>query len=370
MVGAGQLARMAHQAAVDLGVEMTVLAGSARDSAVLAGAPHVLGSPSKLTDLLAVAKGADVVTFDHELAPNASLVELERSGYRLQPGPHALAFAQDKIAARVALSGAGLPVPPFVPVASVQDVERFSERHGWPLVVKSARGGYDGRGVHVVGDAAEAGRLLARPGPPEREWLAEALVDLEAELTILLARTSGGQVAVYPAVQTIQREGVLRHLLMPAPLPGDVVRRAGDMAVSIAETIGATGIVAVEMFLDTTGQLSVNELALRPHNSGHATIEACETSQFHQHLRAVLGWPLGLTALRSPAATVNVIGEADVVDPAGRLATALAVPGVHVHLYGKTPRAGRKLGHVTALGSDAREALERAGAATALLTRR
>ena len=144
MVGAGQLARMTYQAALDLEVDMTVLAGSARDSAVLAGAPHVLGSPANVTDLLAVAKGSDVVTFDHELVPNASLVELERSGHRLRPGPHALRFAQDKIAARTELSRAGLPVPPFAPVRSAQDVERFAERHGWPLVVKSARGGYAG----------------------------------------------------------------------------------------------------------------------------------------------------------------------------------------------------------------------------------
>lgn len=376
MIGAGQLARMTHQAAIALGVEVCVLARSDRDSAVLAGAPFRIGSPSSVEDLLAATEGCDVVTFDHELIPLAHLAELQRRGRQLHPAPSALRLAQDKSEARSALFAAGFPLPGFAPVSSIGDVEDFASQHKWPVVLKRARGGYDGRGVHVVESAEQAFRLLAPKdsqkdeGAPGGEWIAEQFVELAAELTILLARDHQGRTALYPPIQTVQREGMLRHLLMPAPLSRAVTEEAAGIATAIAEAVGATGILAVEMFLDSSGTLSVNELAMRPHNSGHATIEAAETSQFEQHLRAVLGWPLGPTTLRSPAATVNLIGGAEAADPALRLPAALAVGGVHVHLYAKATRPGRKLGHVTALGSDPAEALERAEAAAAILTGR
>jgi 5-(carboxyamino)imidazole ribonucleotide synthase len=222
--------------------------------------------------------------------------------------------------------------------------------------------------VHVVESEDQLAPLFAQAPPTSRAWLAEQFVDIAAELAILIARTERGHVALYPAVQTVQQAGICRHLVMPAPLPGAVVEQAERIAKSIADGIDATGILAVEMFLDTSGQLLVNELALRPHNSGHATIEACETSQFHQHLRAVLGWPLGATTLRSAAATVNLIGGRDAVGIADRLPLALGIRGAHVHLYGKAARPGRKLGHVTALGASTEQALETAQAAAALLT--
>lgn len=367
MIGAGQLARMTYQAAVDLDIDLVVLAGSADDSAVVGGAPHRLGSSSCLADIQAVAAGADVVTFDHELVPGAHLERLEQLGYRLRPASPALSLAQDKLKARTVLSGSGFPVPAFAPVSSPRDVATFAEAHGWPLIVKSVTGGYDGRGVHLVEDLGQVAGLFDH-GPPEASlWLAEERVDIAAELAVLVARSVSGYVALYPAVQTVQEAGICRHLLMPAPLPARVIDEAGQIAKSIAESIGATGVLAVEMFLDTRGQLLVNELALRPHNSGHVTIEACETSQFHQHLRAVLDWPLGATTLRSPAATVNVISATGTCDPSARLPYALAVPGAHVHLYGKAPRPGRKLGHVTALGASTEQALKTAQAAAALL---
>ncbi len=368
MLGAGQLARMTHQAAVDLNIDLVVLAESAEDSAVVAGAPFRLGSPSSFADIRATAEGADVVTFDHELVPSAHLRELEQLGYRLRPGPRALSLAQDKLEARSVLSASGLPVPAFFPVFSPRDAVDFAEEHGWPVVVKNPRGAYDGRGVHVVESEDQLAPLFAQAPPTSRAWLAEQFVDIAAELAILIARTERGHVALYPAVQTVQQAGICRHLVMPAPLPGAVVEQAERIAKSIADGIDATGILAVEMFLDTSGQLLVNELALRPHNSGHATIEACETSQFHQHLRAVLGWPLGATTLRSAAATVNLIGGRDAVGIADRLPLALGIRGAHVHLYGKAARPGRKLGHVTALGASTEQALETAQAAAALLT--
>ena len=368
MIGAGQLARMTYQAAVDLDIDLIVLAGSTDDSAVVGGAPYRLGSSSRLADIQAVAAGADVVTFDHELVPGAHLERLEQLGYRLRPASPALSLAQDKLKARRVLSESGFPVPAFAPVSSPGDVARFAEAHGWPVIVKSATDGYDGRGVHLIESLDQVAGLFDQGLLEKSLWLAEEHVDIAAELAILIARSVSGYVALYPAVQTVQEAGICRHLLMPASLPAPVIDQAGRMAKSIADGIDATGVLAVEMFLDTRGQLLVNELALRPHNSGHITIEACETSQFHQHLRAVLDWPLGATTLRSPVATVNLINGTDTCDPSARLPHALAIPGAHIHLYGKAPRPGRKLGHVTALGASAEQALETAQAAAALLT--
>ncbi len=368
MIGAGQVARMTYQAAVDLDIDVVVLAGSADDSAVVGGAPHRLGSSSCLADIQAVAAGADVVTFDHEVVPWAHLERLEQLGYRLRPASPALGLAQDKLKARTVLSESGFPVPAFARVSSPGDVARFAEAQGWPVIVKSARGGYGGRGVHLIESLDQAAALF-EPGTRENSfWLAEEHVDIAAELAILIARSVSGYVAVYPAIQTVHEAGVRRHLLMPASLPAPVIDKAVRMAKSIADGIDATGVLAVEMFLDTRGRLLVDEIALRPHNSGHVTIEACETSQFHQHLRAVLDWPLGATTLRSPAATVNLIGGTDTCDPSVRLPRALAVTGAHIHLYGKAPRPGRKLGHVTALGASTEQALETAQTVAALLT--
>ncbi len=370
MVGAGQLARMTHQAAVDLDIELVVLAASDEDSAVVGGAPYRLGSVASLADLEAVASAADVVTFDHELVPTENLVKLRRIGYRLEPTPSALRLAQDKLEARHVLSTAGFPTPAFESISSISDAMAFTSEHGWPIVLKSRRGGYDGRGVHVVDNPGQLASLLKGNPDEEAVWLAEEFVDIKAELSVLIARTTAGRSVVYPAVETFQREGICRYLTMPATQPLRILEQAGQMAGSIAGTIGATGMLAVEMFVTTGNDLLVNELALRPHNSGHATIEACVTSQFHQHLRAVLDWPLGSTSMRSnAAATVNLIGEMHELDIAARLPQALAIPGVHVHLYAKTPRPGRKFGHITVLDDSASGALETAKAAAELITK-
>lgn len=361
MVGAGQLARMTHQAAVDLDIDFRVLASSLDDSAVVGGAPYLLGSAANFDDLEAVAAGADVVTFDHELVPPTHLAKLHQLGYPLRPGPAGMRLAQDKLEARQALSSAGFPTPAFAPVSSAGDVAEFAERYGWPVVVKSQRGGYDGRGVHVVDTPAQLAGLLGGSHGEGPGWLVEQHVDIAAELSLLIARTATGSVALYPVVQTTQRAGICTHLVMAAHLPAHIAEQAGRYAKSIADSVDATGMLAVEMFLTTSGELVINELALRPHNSGHATIEACATSQFHQHLRAILDWPLGSTDLRVPAAAmVNLIGTGAGLDPRAGLLRALDVPGVAVHLYGKTPRLGRKLGHLTATGATTDDALERA----------
>jgi len=353
MVGAGQLARMTHQAAIALGVELTVLADGDAPAAA-AGARRLAGAPDDLAALRALAEGSDVVTFDHERIPPAHLEALERGGHVLRPAPAAKALAQDKLHARRTLRDLGTPVPRFAPAGTPEDVERFAAVAGWPVVVKARRGGYDGRGVHVVAAAAEAPAALAACAD---DAVVEEHVAILTELAVLVARRPGGEAVAYPAAETVQVDGMCREMVAPARVPEPVAAQAAELALRLAERADVTGLMAVELFAVDGGALLVNELALRPHNAGHWTMEGAATSQFEQHLRAILDWPLGATALRAPAvATVNVIGRGE-RDVAAGLPAALAVPGAHVHLYGKAPRAGRKLGHVTATGPDAAAAL-------------
>ncbi len=362
MVGAGQLARMTHQAAIDLGVELTVLAGDPDDAAVRAGARAVIGNSSDLTALEELADGADVVTFDHEQAPTALLERLEARGVKLVPGPAAMLLAQDKLHARRELRRRGFPVPPFAEARTVGEVEEFASRHGWPVIAKAPRGGYDGRGVATLAAATEAQELLDQS--PDG-LLLEPKLAIDRELAVLVARSTNGESACYPVVETVQRDAMCREVLVPAPVDQDLAEKAAAIALEITDLPGAAGVIAVELFV-VDGSLLVNELAFRPHNSGHFTIEGAETSQFEQHLRGVLGWPLGDTSLTAPAvAMVNVVGQSDRSDPAEKLPRALAEPGVHVHLYGKLPAPGRKLGHVTVRSQQldtAREAAQRAAA--------
>ncbi len=377
MVGAGQLARMTQSAAIDLGVELHVLATRTDEPAVLAGARCHLGGPDDDAALLAFAEAVDVVTLDHELVSDTALAEMAARGHAVRPSAAALLHAKDKLHARQRLDALGLPVPPFAAVASVDDVADFAAEHGWPVVCKARRGGYDGRGVEVVADADAAAAVLARGGA----WLVEALVDIEVELAVVTARRPGGQRVTYPVVETVQQGGICVELVQPARIPVEVADTAVALGQQVADVVDGVGIVAVELFVDRAGALTVNELALRPHNSGHATIEAGVTSQFHNHLRAVLDWPLGDAGLRVPAAAmVNLLGPTadaapggtraiDASGPGGRdpvaaaLPTALEVADAAVHLYGKASRPGRKIGHVTVTGRDVEVALAAARAA-------
>ncbi|MBU3674265.1 MAG: 5-(carboxyamino)imidazole ribonucleotide synthase [Solirubrobacteraceae bacterium] len=364
MVGAGQLARMTHRAAIDLGIELVVLASSPGDSAVQAGARAVIGSADSAADLRALAEGADVVTFDHEQVPPELLAELAGEGLPLQPAPAAKLLAQDKLYARRELSARGFPVPPFALANGENEISAFAAEHGWPIVAKAPRGGYDGRGVSVVEGPEEAAALLAES--PDG-LLLEPLLPIERELAVVVARSTNGEARAYPVAETVQRDAMCREILVPAPVDAAIAEEARELALAITDVPGASGIIALELFL-VDGRLVVNELALRPHNSGHFTIEGAETSQFEQHLRGVLGWPLGVTELTAPAvAMVNVVGPADGSDPRERLPRALAEPGVHVHLYDKAPAPGRKLGHVTVRADDLDSAVAAARRAAAIL---
>ena len=367
MVGAGQLARMTHQAAVDLGIRLEVLAESSDAPAVRSGAAHRTGAPESMEALRALARRSDVVTFDHERVPADLAEALAAEGHQVRPGAAALRLAQDKLLARNVLGDAGFAVPAFRPLGDdpVGEVREFAAHRGWPVVVKARSGGYDGRGVIMVAPGAVA-QALAGAGPGR--WMVEARVDIATEVAVVGARTPSGRWVDYPVVETLQRDGICRELVMPARIPDEVADRARGLAKSLADGIDAVGIIAVELFVTPDGGLVVNELALRPHNSGHATIEGCVTSQFENHLRAVLDLPLGVTDLVGPAvATVNVLGPADGSEPQERLADALGVAGARIHLYEKDPVPGRKVGHVTALGADHAGALRVAREAASIL---
>lgn len=364
MVGAGQLARMTCQSAVGLGIGFRVLAAVADESAAQVCAGTQLGDYRSVDDLLAFGGGCDVVTFDHEHVPGTHLAALERAGLKVRPGADALRYAQDKRAMRERLAGLGIACPRSATVTSLDDVLCFAGGSGWPVVLKAVTGGYDGKGVWVCGAPAEAAAVFGHG----LDLLAEEHVTFERELAVLVARSPSGQAAVYPVVQTIQRDGICREVLAPAPgLGQDRALAAQQLGLSIAAEIGVTGMLAVELF-ETRAGLLVNELAMRPHNSGHWTIEGARTSQFEQHLRAVLDLPLGAPTAAAPRTVMaNILGGEDPGLHARLVHVLAADPGVKVHLYGKTVRPGRKVGHVTVLGDDVEDLRGRAWRAASYL---
>lgn len=355
MVGGGQLARMTHQAAIALGQSLRVLAVS-QDDPVAQVAPGIdVGSHTDIEALRAFAGKCDVVTFDHEHVPQEHLRALVADGVTVHPGPDALEHAQDKFVMRERLAAMGVPVPPFARIESPEDVVSFGDSHGWPCVLKAVRGGYDGRGVWMPETAADARSLVAELLAAGTPLLVERRVTMRRELAALVARSPFGQGASWPVVETVQSDGICVEVIAPAPdLAEDLADQAQDLALRIAAELGVVGVLAVELF-ETDEGLLVNELAMRPHNSGHWTIDGATTSQFEQHLRAVLDYPLGVTDALAPVTVMaNVLGAAEIpamgVDE--RLHHLFARFGhARVHLYGKEERPGRKIGHVTVTGS-------------------
>lgn len=380
MVGGGQLARMTAQAAIGLGVEFRVLADTAADSAALVCTRTQVGDYRAADDVLGFADGCDVVTFDHEHVPAAHLTALEQVT-AVRPGGPALRFAQDKgamrdrLSALPALGALAVRCPRYQAVTSLADVLEFAAgaagaagaaraagaagagSGGWPVVLKATTGGYDGKGVWICPDPDAAAEVLSHG----IGLIAEERVAFDRELAVLVARSPKGQGAVYPVVQTVQQDGICREVIAPAPnLDADLAVRAQHLGLAIAAELDVTGLLAIELFA-VGAELIVNELAMRPHNSGHWTIDAATTSQFEQHLRAVLDLPLGSPLMNAPSAVmVNVLGGDD-PDLYSRFVHVMAAdPGVKVHLYGKPVRPGRKVGHVTVAGTDVQQLRDRA----------
>ena len=355
VIGGGQLARMMVPPAIHLGLRISVLAEVEGSSA--ARAADAVGDYRDPETVYAFADTVDVITFDHEHVPNEILLELERRGVAVHPRPGALQFAQDKILMRQKLEELGVPVPEWAAVTDESELQTFLNAHGGRAVVKTARGGYDGKGVRVISDASEARDWFAALAEDGRggQLLAEELVDFTRELSQLVARRPSGEARTWPVVETIQRDGVCAEVLAPAPVADPAtLEQAAKIGETVAEGVGVTGVLAVEMFETRDGRVLVNELAMRPHNSGHFSIEGSVTSQFEQHLRAVADLPLGDTAMTAPAAVmVNVLGGPAEGPMPVRYAEALAAhPRAKFHSYDKLPRPGRKVGHVTVTGQD------------------
>lgn len=365
VIGGGQLARMLAEPAAALGINLRLLADGPGDSAAQVIADTRTGDYRDLPTLRSVTEGCAAVTFDHEHVPTAHLHALAEDGLAVRPGAEALVHAQDKSVMRAALDRIEVPSPRHALVASVAEAEAF----GLPCVLKTTRGGYDGKGVWFVSTAAECAEAFAAAEASGVAVLAEERVDFRRELSALVARSPSGQVAAWPVVASEQRDGVCREVIAPAPdLDPDLGMRAQRIAMRIADELGVVGVLAVELFETVDGRVLVNELAMRPHNTGHWTQDGAVTSQFENHLRAVLDLPLGSPEARAPwTVMVNILGGPEGTPRLydGYRHAFARDPGLRVHLYGKSLRPGRKVGHVNAYGEDLEDCLERARHAAA-----
>lgn len=369
IVGGSEIARLMTPAAIALGVGLRLLASDRKGSAARVFADVRIGSHDDRAALLDFAQGCSAVTFGRKHVPSAHLFELRAAGVQVQPSVEALLHAQNRITMRLALGAARLPGPLWAQLPAEADVEQitatlhnFAEQAGWPIVLRSARGIDGSWGSWVVDDVAEAQRVIeANPAVAKSAWLIEERVEFVRELSAQVARSPHGQAVSYPVVQIAKQDRVQTEVIAPAPdLSGERAAGAAQLALEVAQALGVTGVLTVEMF-DTGDRLLISDLAMRPHDSGHWTIDGAVTSQFENHLRAVLDLPLGSPIARAPyAVTVNILGtERSGLYRAYRHVLARDC-AIKVHLYGKVPRVGSKLGHVTAMGEDLDDLLVRA----------
>ncbi len=363
IIGGGQLARMCAAPAAELGITISVLAEAEDASAALVTPSAPVGSHTDVEAVLDFAQHCDVVTFDHEHVPAEVLDAVVASGIPVHPSPAALRFAQDKLAMRERLSELGIPCPRWRAVRTADEVAAFADEVGWPVVVKTPRGGYDGKGVRVVAEVSGLQDWLARAEAAGEALLVEEKVPFVRELAVLLARSPSGQAAVWPVVETVQTEGICTDVVAPAPDLGDDLAMAlVEAGLRVAGELEVTGVLAIEVFQTEGGAgYVVNELAMRPHNSGHWSMDGAVTGQFEQHLRAVLDLPLGSPRPLAPwTVMANVLGgDYPQLYPAYRHVMARD-PGAKIHMYGKGVRPGRKIGHVNVSGPDLTDLRDRA----------
>lgn len=358
IIGGGQLARMSQQPAIALGVQLAVLADAPGDSAALVIPQVSVGTAKDSAAIHALAEQVDVITFDHEHVPQEIIRSLEAAGYPVYPGSDALHYAQDKAFMRERLGAAGFPMPAWAIVDSPEQVTAFDSP--WPKVLKASKGGYDGKGVWVVPDEQAAAEVMSHALAADAVWLVEEMVPFTQELAVQVCRSPHGQAVAYPPVQTVQADGICVQVIAPSAPHSVSSEHAEALALAVAKEVGVVGMLAVELF-DTPDGLVINELAMRPHNSGHWSIDGAVTSQFENHLRAVLDLPLGDPRPRqSVTVMANVLGG-EIEDLHVAFKHVLARdPALKVHLYGKGVRPGRKVGHVTVTGDDVEELRARA----------
>lgn len=361
IIGGGQLARMMHAASIGLGIRVRLLAEGPDVSA--AGVVHdvTVGDYTDPATVRAFAADCDVITFDHEHVPTGLLRELEADGVAVRPGPEALIYAQDKALMRDRLTALGAPCPINRVVADPAALAAFGDEHGWPLIAKTSRGGYDGKGVWKIDTAEGVGEPFAHLADGV-QVVAEEFVPFVRELSALVTRSPSGQAVAYPISESVQRDGVCVETITPAPdLTEEQAVGAQQLALRIAHELGVVGMLAVELMQREDGSVLVNELAMRPHNTGHWSIDGAHTSQFENHLRAVVDLPLGDPSTRAPwTVMVNVLGGTVEDLPSALLHCFARDRKVRVQLYGKSVKPGRKVGHVTTFGTDLAEVRKRA----------
>ncbi|WP_344801607.1 5-(carboxyamino)imidazole ribonucleotide synthase [Microlunatus ginsengisoli] len=361
IIGGGQLARMMYEASIPLGIDVRLLAEGPDVSAATVVHDVTVGDYTDPETVRRFATGCDVITFDHEHVPTDLLHELEANGVAVRPGPEALVHAQDKVVMRERMTALGAPCPVFRVVADAAELTAFGDDVGWPVIAKTSRGGYDGKGVFKIDSAAEAAVPFdgLRPGV---RIVAEEFIDFARELSVLVVRSPSGQAVAYPVSETLQQGGICVETITPAPDLSDAQRIAIEqLGLRIAHELGVVGVLAVELMQRADGQIVINELAMRPHNTGHWSIDGAHTSQFGNHLRAVLDLPLGDPTTRAPVTVMtNVLGGSVEDLPSALLHCFARDPKLRVELYGKEVKPGRKVGHVTTYGNDLRDVRRRA----------
>ena len=358
IIGGGQLARMTAIAALPLGCEVVVLEKNEFSPAARLSPDCIIGDWSDEDTLRRFAQSCDVVTLENEFVDATALEVLEKEGYRVFPGAKCIAVTQDKFVQKSALQTAGISVPKFCAVKSPAEIVAAGNDYGWPVVLKTRRNGYDGKGNFTLKSEAEVAAGWQTLGGDKNELMVEAWFPFAKEIAVIVTRGQDGATAVYPVVETIQRNHICYVVKAPAQISDEIAKRAAALAKRAVEVVGGIGSFGVEMFLSANGELAINELAPRVHNSGHYTIEACDCSQFENHIRAVLGWPLGNPLMVAPAAVmVNLLGTEKTSGQPRGLDAALRMTGARLHLYGKLMSGpGRKMGHITVLENSVEEA--------------
>jgi len=369
IVGGGQLAKMTALSALEFGCDIHILERKPEGPAMNLAGKTFIGDWDNPDDLLKLAEHADVITLENEFVDANSLAELEKAGHTLFPTAKSIGLVQDKYIQKQTLQEAGLPLVPFKAIESREEIIEVAETFNWPLVIKTRRNGYDGKGNATVNNESEIDAAWEKLDGDKRTLYAEAFCPFVSELAIIITTSRNSEVATYPLVESVQKDHICHIVRAPAAVSDSIAENAIDIAQRAVTAIGAIGSFGVEMFLTKDNEVIINELAPRVHNSGHYTIEACECSQFENHVRAVLGWPLGSTKMVKPAAVmVNLLGQGHGSGQPAGFDEALAMPGVHIHVYGKKlSQPGRKMGHVTALGETLSEAEKTAQAAADVL---
>lgn len=363
-LGAGQLARMSALQAFRFGIQVAVFSDRTEDEPVQFMTPYsASGSFDSVDDMVEFAKECDVITLENEFISSDILKEVqEKSGTPIYPSPESFALIENKLIEKQTFEAAGIPVTPYKLVDDVSSLKKFGELYGWPFMLKSSKGGYDGYGNETVHNLEEAKKAFSNLGGDKgQDILAEAFVDFTKELAVQVARNETGT-AVYPCCETVQKNHICVAVLSPAPVEDKFQKKAQELALKATEAIDGKGIFAYEFFLTTDGEILLNESAPRPHNSGHYTIEGTVASQFENHVRAVLGLPLGSTQLNKPAvAMINLLGTHKRPAQVEYIKEPLSTENGHLHVYGKTgSKVGRKMAHYTLLGENLEETYKKA----------